>query len=347
MTIVRQVLTFPYDTVIFTEAAECLQRGGLVAFPTETVYGLGALALDASAVARIFSAKGRPLSDPLIVHIAERKQATELVSDFPRLANRLAAEFWPGPLTLVLPKSEAVPSIVTAGGPTVALRIPADERALSLLRAVGAPLAAPSANRFGRISPTRAEHVLAELGGRIDMLLDGGPTGHGLESTVLDVTIEPARILRPGAVTLEQLRRIDPYIRLLSEMGGADGAEAIRSPGQLPTHYAPQVPLWLASGPRATELLAAECQRRQEAGQRVGWLCLEEDAGPAASADVSALLGSGGDAAACARHLYHALRELDDRGVCVILAREIPDRGLGRAINDRLRRAAQGRSLPG
>ncbi len=198
MTIVRQLLGIPRDAAVFAEAAECLRGGGLVAFPTETVYGLGALALEEKAVARIFAAKGRPAADPLIIHIHEQAQVTELVTDFPPLAGRLAAEFWPGPLTLVLPKSEAVPAIVTAGGPTVALRVPSDERARSLLLAVAAPLAAPSANRFGRISPTRAEHVLAELGGRIEMLLDGGPTGYGLESTVLDVTTAPARILRPG-----------------------------------------------------------------------------------------------------------------------------------------------------
>ena len=175
MTIVRQLLGIPRDVAVFAEAAECLRGGGLVAFPTETVYGLGALALEEKAVARIFAAKGRPAADPLIIHIHEQAQVTELVTDFPPLAELLAAEFWPGPLTLVLPKSEAVPAIVTAGGPTVALRVPSDERARSLLLAVAAPLAAPSANRFGRISPTRAEHVLAELRGRIEMLLDGGP----------------------------------------------------------------------------------------------------------------------------------------------------------------------------
>ncbi len=344
MTIVRQLLGIPRDAAVFAEAAECLRGGGLVAFPTETVYGLGALALEEKAVARIFAAKGRPAADPLIIHIHEQAQVTELVTDFPPLAGLLAAEFWPGPLTLVLPKSEAVPAIVTAGGPTVALRVPSDERSRSLLLAVAAPLAAPSANRFGRISPTRAEHVLAELGGRIEMLLDGGPTGYGLESTVLDVTTTPARILRPGALTLEELRRVDPHIQLVDGDGGAEWDDTMRSPGQLPTHYAPRAALWLASGPRARELLAAECEGRRAAGQSVGWLYVEEDAELATRADESVLLGGEEDAEECARRLYHALRELDDRAVAVILARELPERGMGRAINDRLRRAARGRT---
>ena len=266
MTIVRQLLGIPRDAAVFAEAAECLRGGGLVAFPTETVYGLGALALEEKAVARIFAAKGRPAADPLIIHIHEQAQVTELVTDFPPLAGRLAAEFWPGPLTLVLPKSEAVPAIVTAGGPTVALRVPSDERSRSLLLAVAAPLAAPSANRFGRISPTRAEHVLAELGGRIEMLLDGGPTGYGLESTVLDVTTTPARILRPGALTLEELRRVDPHIQLVEGDGGAEWDDTMRSPGQLPTHYAPRAALWLASGPRARE----HWQQNAKGGARPG-----------------------------------------------------------------------------
>ena len=346
MTIVRSLLEIPRDAAVFAEAVECLRGGGLVAFPTETVYGLGALALDAGAVARIFVAKGRPSTDPLIVHIHEQAQVAELVTDFPPLAVRLAAKFWPGPLTLVLPKGEAVPAIVTADGPTVALRVPSDMRSQSLLRAVAAPLAAPSANRFGRISPTRAEHVLAELEGRIEMLLDGGPTGFGLESTVLDVTTTPARILRPGAVTLEELRHVDSHIQLAEGGGGVKWDEALRSPGQLPAHYAPQAELWLAAGPQARELLAAECESRRTAGQRVGWLYVEEDAKLAARADESILLGSEEDAGACARRLYHALRKLDDSAVAIILARVLPDRGLGRAINDRLRRAARGLALP-
>ena len=267
-----------------------------------------------------------------------------LVREKPLLADRLAAEFWPGPLTLVLPKSERVPSIVTAGGNTVALRLPDHPVALALLRAIAAPIAAPSANRFGRISPTRAEHVLAELDGRIDVLLDGGPTGYGLESTVLDLSRMPARILRPGAITWEQLRRIEASILPDESLASAVEEGALRSPGQLPAHYAPRAKVQLTSGPNAKAELLRECRRQQAAGQRVGWLVLTEDRALAKQADVSVLLGTVDDAAACGRRLYHALRELDERGVAVILAREMPDVGLGRAINDRLRRAAQART---
>ena len=345
MTIVRQLLNFPYETAVIQKAAACLGGGGLVAFPTETVYGLGALALDERAVARIFSAKGRPASDPLIVHLHETAQAAHLVAEFPPLAERLANEFWPGPLTLVLPKSDLVPGKVTAGGTTVAIRIPNHPVALALLAAVGAPIAAPSANRFGRISPTRAEHVLAELGGRIDILLDGGPTGYGLESTVLDLTSKPPRILRPGAITWEQLQRIDPRIERGDRSKSNDPTETLRSPGQLAAHYAPQTPVWLAPGPRAVDHLEQECQRRQLKDQEVGWLFLKEDQDRAAIADVAVLLGSEADPVGCAHRLYHAMRALDESELSVILARELPERGLGRAINDRLRRAAQGRPV--
>ncbi len=179
-------------------AAEVLRRGGLVAFPTETVYGLGANALDPNAVAGIFHAKGRPANNPVIVHVAEARDVLRVVADWPEIAERLAQRFWPGPLTLVLPKRAGVPDVVTAGGPTVAVRVPAHPVALALLRAVGVPIAAPSANRSTQLSPTRAEHVQRGLDGLIDLILDGGPTTGGLESTVLDVTTTPPRLLRPG-----------------------------------------------------------------------------------------------------------------------------------------------------
>ena len=345
MTIVRSLLEIPRDAAVFAEAAECCAAAsgrlpdGNSLWPRRARSGCKGGGADLRGQ--------RPTVDRSINRPHPRASASGRAGDrFPPLAVRLAAKFWPGPLTLVLPKSEAVPAIVTADGPTVALRVPSDVRSQSLLRAVAAPLAAPSANRFGRISPTRAEHVLAELEGRIEMLLDGGPTGFGLESTVLDVTTTPARILRPGAVTLEELRHVDSHIQLAEGGGGVKWDEALRSPGQLPAHYAPQAELWLASGPQARELLAAECESRRAAGQRVGWLYVEEDARLAARADESILLGSEEDVGACARRLYHALRKLDDSAVAIILVRELPDRGPGRAINDRLRRAARGRALP-
>jgi L-threonylcarbamoyladenylate synthase len=198
-------------------AAHVLQEGGLVAFPTETVYGLGANALDPAAVAKIFAAKGRPATNPIIVHIATIDEASALAGAWPDVAQQLADRFWPGPLTLVLPKQAHVPDLVTAGGATVALRMPAHPVALALLRACGFPLAAPSANRSSELSPTLPEHVLRGLADRIDLLLDAGPTSGGLESTVLDLTTQPPRLLRPGLVTIAELEALlGPIVRGIS-----------------------------------------------------------------------------------------------------------------------------------
>src|SRR5262249_4015308 len=223
--------------------------GGLVAFPTETVYGLGASALDAVAVGRIFAAKGRPANNPVIVHVACAEEAQALAAVWPESAARLAARFWPGPLTLVLPRCAIVPAVVTAGGPTVAIRVPAHPVALALLAEARIPIAAPSANRSTSLSPTRAEHVLRGLDGRIEMILDGGPTAGGLESTVLDVTTEPPRLLRPGLITPGQIEAevgavARPRLpRSVSERGAPASKEPARSPGLSRRHYAPTTPL--------------------------------------------------------------------------------------------------------
>ncbi len=224
------------------EAARVLREGGLVAFPTETVYGLGANALDASAVARIFAAKGRPANNPLIVHVADTRAARRVVADWPPLAAMLAERFWPGPLTLVLPKRDTVPDAVTASGPTVAVRVPAHPLAQALVRAAGVPIAAPSANRSTELSPTRAEHVLRGLDGRIDVLLDGGPTAGGIESTVLDLTATPPRLLRPGLLSIAELESVlGPLSRSLPS--SVETTQSLPSPGLLPRHYAPRTPL--------------------------------------------------------------------------------------------------------
>ncbi len=213
------------DPAAIARAAQLLRGGELVAFPTETVYGLGADALASAAVARIFAAKGRPADNPLIVHVADVDAARRLVRSFPPLAERAAAAWWPGPLTLVLPRDRArVPDATTAGQDTVAIRVPAHPVALALLRACGRPLAAPSANRSGRPSPTLAEHVLADLGGRVALILDGGPTLHGLESSVLDLTGPRPLLLRRGAATLEQLRELLGPVDTLDTLDGADAA---------------------------------------------------------------------------------------------------------------------------
>lgn len=310
-------------------AAEVLRAGGLVAFPTETVYGLGANALDATAVAKIFAAKGRPAGNPLIVHTADVDSARALVADWPAEAQQLAERFWPGPLTLVLPRRPIVPDLVSAGGPTVAVRVPAHPVALALLRACRLPLAAPSANRSTRLSPTRAEHVLGGLADRIDLLLDAGPTTGGLESTVLDLTSRPPRVLRPGLVTIAQLEAVVGRIERTAPTL-ADGPS--RSPGLMQKHYAPRTPLELVAGSgrhRVAEL------RRQ--GLRVGWITLEKP--PALPAE-SSLLSMPDDPAGYAAQLYTALHQLDGQDLDRIVLELPPATDDWLAIHDRLQRAA-------
>lgn len=296
-----------------------------MAFPTETVYGLGVAALDAAAVRRLFAAKGRPADDPLIVHVASPGGLTPLVAVRPPVVDTLAARFWPGPLTLVLKRSPLVPDEVTAGLDTVAVRVPAHPVALALLSAAGIPVAAPSANLFSRPSPTQASHVLEDLDGRIDLVLDGGRTQVGVESTVLDLSGEAPEVLRPGAVTLEMLRPLLPGVRLRASTT-EHGPQ--RSPGLLSKHYSPRAPLTLYEGPpdRVLERMRADADAAQAAGRRVAVLVPDDDA------------------AVTAARLYAALREFDAAGVDEILAR-LPDAtgGLSHAVADRLRRAAAGR----
>ena len=330
------------------EAADLLRRGRLVAFPTETVYGLGAHALDRDAVRRLFQAKGRPADDPLIVHIGSADAMGPLVRERPALVDRLAARFWPGPLTLVLPRSAAVPDEVTAGLDTVAIRVPAHPVARALLDAAAIPVAAPSANLFSRPSPTRAEHVLQDLDGRIDLVLDGGTTTVGVESTVLDLSQDPPAILRPGAVTLEMLRELVPGV--VRRETTATPREAMPSPGLLTKHYSPRTPLVLYEGERGRVIQRIHEDARSALlrGTSVGVLAAEGDAlgrdHPAERGKGAwkvVYCGSERDLSTVAARLYDALRELDTAGVDVIFARSFPDdTGLGVAIQDRLRRAA-------
>ncbi|MGB0072329.1 MAG: L-threonylcarbamoyladenylate synthase, partial [Terracidiphilus sp.] len=233
-------------------AAIILRGGGLVAFPTETVYGLGANALDREAVERIFVAKQRPSWDPIIVHIAKSEMLKQLVTDAPQSAWRLMQAFWPGPLTLLLPRRPVVPDAVTAGRPLVGVRMPSHPVALELIRRAGVPIAAPSANRFAHISPTTAAHVLHDLKGRIEAVLDAGPTPRGVESTVLDPSTSPMTIYRPGAVTAEQIRTVAGPVELFREMenAGAEPKEALPSPGVGIRHYAPRARLALIGAPQ-------------------------------------------------------------------------------------------------
>ncbi len=318
-------------------AAEILRGGGLVAFPTETVYGLGANALDAEAVARIFVAKERPFADPLIVHLSGPDQLPRVVRAVSPLSRILAETFWPGPLTLVLPKQPQVPPLVTAGLDTVAVRVPDHPVALALLRAADVPIAAPSANRFGHTSPTTAQHVWHDLHGRIDLILDGGATPVGVESTVLDASASPARILRPGGVTAEMLEAVIGPVTVLQRDPGSD--RGLPSPGLLETHYAPHAELIFCQGRNARQALVAEVQAALAAGRRPGVLALDEET------DVLARAGAivyplGADLGSVARRLYAGMRWLDAQGVDVILARDFGVGGLGLAIRDRLTRAA-------
>jgi L-threonylcarbamoyladenylate synthase len=332
------------DPAALARAADCLRRGGLVAFPTETVYGLGVHALDRAAVRRLFEAKGRPANDPLIVHVDAVEQIETLVRQVPDSARQLAAHFWPGPLTLVLPRSDRVPDEVTAGLNTVAIRVPAHPVARALLSAAGVPVAAPSANLFSRPSPTRASHVLDDLAGRIDLVVDGGPTQVGVESTVLDLSRAVPVILRPGAVSLEMLRAILPEVEHAATDVPASGA--MPSPGLLERHYSPRAPLTVYDGSDAVTRLVRDAGTSIARGQRLGIMAADEDR--AALAEVERLaprativyLGSERDLVTVASRLYASIRELDAPGVDRILARGFPgDDGLAVAIRDRLRRA--------
>ncbi|HUH08083.1 MAG TPA: L-threonylcarbamoyladenylate synthase, partial [Egibacteraceae bacterium] len=313
------------DLSLLVEAAQLMRSGGLVAFPTETVYGLGANALDVDAVARLFAAKGRPADNPLIIHIADRAQLADLTLRVSPLARSLAERFWPGPLTIVLDAAEALPRLTIGGHSTVAVRIPDHPIAIALLSAAAVPIAAPSANRSGRPSPTTAEHVVADLDGHIDLIIDGGPCPVGLESTVVDARGASPVILRPGAVTAE----------LLGVAGPPPAADASRSasPGTRYRHYAPRCQVAIVApgtGPARADLEAA-------AGRSVGLVATA----PATDPRVR-MLAVFTDAASLASDLYEALRAGETAGVDVVVVEAVPEAGIGRAVMDRLRRAAEG-----
>lgn len=333
-------------------AAALLRAGRLVAFPTETVYGLGADATNATAVASIFAAKQRPLSDPLIVHIAEVADMGAVARDIPSVAWELAERFWPGPLTLVLPRAARIPSIVAAGGDTVGVRLPAHPIARALIRAVGAPLAAPSANRFMRTSPTTAAHVLADLDGRIAAVLDGGPCAVGVESSVFDLTTTPPRLLRPGGVALERLRELLPETQAPGShaiAGAADADTVARAPGQMARHYAPRTRLVVydATGEAGSDAVLAGARQALRQGLRVGALVPDDEADAlAALGAVVERLGPSDAPTEQSRRLYAALRALDAHGCDVLLAHTFAPEGLGLALADRLRHAAGGTLTP-
>jgi len=328
---------------VIAEAAAVIRGGGLVAFPTETVYGLGANALDGQAVASIFRAKERPFYDPLIVHLADAAQLSSVVAEVPDIARDLVAEFWPGPLTLVLPRGPQVPDEVTAGGGTVAVRVPAHAVARALIAAAGVPIAAPSANRFGRVSPTCADHVMVDLSGRIDLVLDGGATQVGVESTVLSLGADIPTILRPGGIARESLEQLLGSVGI-REFSGAEG-ETLISPGTTVKHYAPRAKTTLYRGEREAVLarIRRDVSDYVTEGITVGVLVAEEDL--ALLTDLPVVYRSVGSMTSMeqiAQQLFASLRSLDATGVTVILARDFGPSGLGLAIRDRLTRAAAG-----
>ncbi|MFH8405777.1 L-threonylcarbamoyladenylate synthase [Streptomyces sp. NPDC018019] len=310
------------------KAAGVLRGGGLVAFPTETVYGLGANAEDPAAVGRIFQVKGRPTSHPLIVHLGGAEQLDDWVEDVPVTARELAERFWPGPMTLVLRRSRRVPLEATGGLETVAVRVPDHPVALALLSAFGGGVTAPSANRFGSVSPTTADHVRAELGDGVDFVLDGGSCEVGVESTIVDVTGGTPSVLRPGGVTREDLEAV------LGRPLAVPATSRVRVPGQHPSHYAPRARVVLVE----PEKVVAEAELAQELGHQVGVFLPR----PLTDAEVKAhaVVAVPGSMAAYARGLYGFLRELDQRGCDLIIASLPVEEGLGLAIANRLRRAA-------
>jgi L-threonylcarbamoyladenylate synthase len=317
------------DPDALDEAGRLIRAGRLVAFPTETVYGLGGNALDRHAVVRIFAAKGRAATNPLIVHVASADDAKKLAAAWPSAATDLARRFWPGPLTIVLPKRSLVPDEVTAGGSTVGIRVPSHPVALALVRRSDRPIAAPSANRSSRISPTTAAHVMKELSGQVNLVLDAGPTPGGLESTVLDLTTTPPRLLRPGLITAAELAEIvGPSLELTMP------SDAIaRSPGLSPRHYSPAVPVECVRGSsrrRVDELLAR--------GQRVGWLMLDPERGLRHPNLVSIALPA--EPVGYSARLYAALHMLEDADVQRIVVSLPPEEQAWLAVHDRLRRAS-------
>jgi L-threonylcarbamoyladenylate synthase len=336
----RQTRVLTADAPGVAAAAAILRAGGLVAFPTETVYGLGAHALDADAVRGIFQAKARPADDPLIVHLASGGALDTVAEPTPE-AWRLAERFWPGPLTLVLPKRVEVPLEVTAGLPTVGVRVPAHPLAQQLIRATNLPVAAPSANLFGRPSPTRAAHVLEDLDGRIDAVLDGGPTQVGLESTIVDLSTVPPRLLRPGGIAAED---VEALLGLpLSTPATTSGPQP--APGLLAIHYAPRTPLTLirGDGSAARDRLIEEVAMALAKGLRVGVLTLAEDVASIPHGAHVEVTGEWDNPARSAARLFEAIRSLDSDGLDVLFARELanPNEGLGRALADRLCRASR------
>lgn len=349
-TIIKKVSVNPVISEEYREAAQILRAGGLVAFPTETVYGLGGDGLLPQASAKIYAAKGRPSDNPLIIHIADIESLKLLSDDVPEEAYILAKKFWPGPLTMILPRGKNVPRETTGGLDTVAVRMPSHPAALALIRESGVCIAAPSANASGRPSPTSAEHVAEDLSGRIDMILDGGSVNIGIESTIVDLTARPPMILRPGYISREMLKEVLGNVCFDPAVLEGNGEKILRprAPGMKYRHYAPKGELTIFRGEQEKVAEAIKIRSRAEAflGKRVGIIATEEtkDIYSADSQDILVKsIGKRSQEDSVARGLYRILREFDHEGVEVILAESFDGGKLGQAIMNRMLKAAGNR----
>lgn len=326
---------------IINAAGQILKQGGLVAFPTETVYGLGANALDEEAARKTYAAKGRPSDNPLIVHIASLEDLYPITKKVPEKAVALAEKFWPGPLTMIFEKSELVPYGTTGGLETVAVRMPDNEVALALIRAGGGYVSGPSANKSGRPSPTMARHVLDDLEGRIDMILDGGPVHIGVESTIVDMTVEPPMILRPGAVTKEMLEETVGEVTVDHTILTADAKTPPKAPGMKYRHYAPRAEMTVVEGPleKVVDKIGELAAARENEGHRVGIIATQETMGRYDHENVKCI-GTREDESTVAANLYAILREFDDDGTEYIYSEAFASDGIGSAVMNRLLKAA-------
>ncbi|MDE6884030.1 MAG: threonylcarbamoyl-AMP synthase [Lachnospiraceae bacterium] len=329
------------DMELIREAGKIIRDGGLVAFPTETVYGLGGDALNPLSSRKIYAAKGRPSDNPLIVHIADLQALSPIVGEIPGNARKLAERFWPGPLTMILHKSDRVPYETTGGLDTVAVRMPANRIAQEMIRAAGGYVAAPSANRSGRPSPTVARYVAEDLAGRVEMIIDGGDVEIGLESTIVDLTSDRPMVLRPGYITLQDLESVLSRVEEDRTLMEEDAGQAPKAPGMKYRHYAPKGEMTVIKGveEQVMSYINERCREYRDAGRKTGVIATDETLS-GYCADVCRSVGCRHDEEAIARELYRILREFDDEAVEVIYAEAFDDSGIGRAIMNRLLKAA-------
>ena len=329
------------DEQILARAGEILKQGGLVAFPTETVYGLGANALDEEAAMKTYAAKGRPSDNPLIVHIADVESLKEIVEEIPEKAKRVMDKFWPGPLTLIFYKKEIVPLGTTGGLNTVAVRMPMDEIALGLIRAGGGYVSAPSANTSGRPSPSTAQHVMDDMDGKIDMIIDGGSVEIGVESTILDMTVDPPMILRPGAITKEMLEKLIGEVTVDSALLSDSSEEAPKAPGMKYRHYAPKAQMMIVNGGTQETVKAIKqiAYEQERLGYKVGIIATNETL-PLYTRGVVKSIGSRSNENSIAKNLYKVLREFDEEDVSYIYCEAFDEDGIGTAVMNRLGKAA-------